>query len=714
MKKLTTLILFMTCSLSCAFAQSQWQWAQELGTSSTATSLSVGNGIAYSGSDGTVVTTGTFNGTGSGFVCNNLSSASSGSSDDIFIVKSSASNGGCFVGNPVSVKAGGPKDDRGNAVTVSSSQLSSGDIFVVGRSYHSTSTFFGTLPFISPSITPSTLSYDWFIAKYSDALVPQWVKGYGNIQGDDEALAVTFDNNNEYVYVGGYERNAKGFIAKIDPSGNQSGNWYAYLDRIPGSGQSHEAFVTGVTVDPNGDVIACGYFKGTMQIFNGSSTNNANGTLASFVYLVNGNTQGNQIVSNGNSYDYFVIKYRADGTFLWVATGGGSGDDRASGITTNENGTGSGVYVTGTFDSPQIVFNASSQFVPVNNLSSNGFGNKDIFICTYGTGPVYIPNGDIVFRNVFGTTGDEISNSVTYRYEGTPNSSFTGPVITGVVKSSSTSLFDPTCTDVITPFNIFVCKLDQKCSPVDSWWYNIVHADNGISTTSNAIATDRLGYFYIAGGYNNINSNPYKFSNQFAGLSSVPSPGRHAFNAQIQSLAHAGPDATVSAPIGTPAVVTSPSNQYQWNGITCPSTLLNSTLAQPGSYGTGHYMLLVQGICTNDNYAYAGGYEFDEVIIGTPNCRVANPNQITEEVSGNISVQPNPNNGVFAINTGTDETIRDISVYDLSGRMVYKPELNNVPANLLSIQMPENLTGIFMLKITTDKQKYNSKIVIQE
>jgi photosystem II stability/assembly factor-like uncharacterized protein len=72
------------------------------------------------------------------------------------------------------------------------------------------------------------------------------------------------------------------------------------------------------------------------------------------------------------------------------------------------------------------------------------------------------------------------------------------------------------------------------------------------------------------------------------------------------------------------------------------------------------------------------------------------------DLKNQITAYPNPTNGILNINL-ENSLIKEVSVFDLLGRQVYKPKfsvLNNVTLDLHLLQ-----TGAYILKVTTDSGK---------
>jgi hypothetical protein len=76
-------------------------------------------------------------------------------------------------------------------------------------------------------------------------------------------------------------------------------------------------------------------------------------------------------------------------------------------------------------------------------------------------------------------------------------------------------------------------------------------------------------------------------------------------------------------------------------------------------------------------------------------------NELTET---NINIYPNPSTGVININT--NETIENINILDINGKLVHH-QTNNSP-----IDLSQHAKGIYFINITTEKVVINKKIVL--
>ena len=81
------------------------------------------------------------------------------------------------------------------------------------------------------------------------------------------------------------------------------------------------------------------------------------------------------------------------------------------------------------------------------------------------------------------------------------------------------------------------------------------------------------------------------------------------------------------------------------------------------------------------------------------------------KIEANISIVPNPNNGMFVIDFGelnTSET--SVTVLTVGGQLIY--ESNNT-ANVHQIDLSNHSKGIYFIKITLGELVYNTKVMIK-
>jgi len=197
-----------------------------------------------------------------------------------------------------------------------------------------------------------------FAAVHAQGVDLEWVHSISS-SGDDAGKAVFTDASGNLYTAGSFSDiidfdpgpavvnlSSAGeidiFISKVDATGN-----LVWAKRMGGTGQEEGS---SIAVDAAGNVYTAGYFTGSAD-FNPSGS------------------QGMR-ASNGDM-DIFITKHDAGGNFLWVKTVGGSGLDRATGITLDNM---DGVYVTGQFE-------GSVNFEPGGNQTVTTSGGSDAFVC---------------------------------------------------------------------------------------------------------------------------------------------------------------------------------------------------------------------------------------------------------------------------------------------------------------------------------------------
>jgi len=183
---------------------------------------------------------------------------------------------------------------------------------------------------------------DIFIAKYntsSEAWV--WAKQKGSSGTYSKGLGVDVDQTGN-VYLTGDLSGDRIYIEKRDSAGVEQWSFAAASEGV------HDNEGTDVAVDSSGNVYVVGTFSRGV---------NFNNDVA--------------LTSTGGS-DLFLVKYNATGMCQWGENIGGDEDDSGNGLGLDD---GSGVYVTGSFQSSMMVGATSLSCV----------GGKDVFVAKYNS-----------------------------------------------------------------------------------------------------------------------------------------------------------------------------------------------------------------------------------------------------------------------------------------------------------------------------------------
>lgn len=312
-------------------------------------------------------------------------SKTSAGSNDIFVAKYNASGDFQWV-----QRIGSTSSDVGRAIAVDGS----GNVYVTGE-------FKGTVDF-NPSSTDtanlkaSGTAADIFVLKLTTAGVYQWAKRMGGTQ-DDDAKGVTLDNAGNVVVTGYFQ--GKAYFNPANPTGNfleSAGSYDIFVAKYSAAlgvfGWAKRMGGTGgdigydVTVDDSGNVVATGYFTGTVG-FNPAST--------SVAY---------NLASSAGSSDVFVLKLSASGSYVSAFRLGSTGSDVGYGVKTDASGN---LYLAGKF-SNTVNFNPAG----TTTYSSTSFGSADAFFAKYNASYAR------VWHYTYGTTVADQANGITVDNQG--------------------------------------------------------------------------------------------------------------------------------------------------------------------------------------------------------------------------------------------------------------------------------------------------------
>lgn len=81
--------------------------------------------------------------------------------------------------------------------------------------------------------------------------------------------------------------------------------------------------------------------------------------------------------------------------------------------------------------------------------------------------------------------------------------------------------------------------------------------------------------------------------------------------------------------------------------------------------------------------------------------------------AGNISIMPNPNNGVFNIAfTFVKAQQVTVTIYNAVGRLISKNQFNEVSSHVFNADLSAECDGVYIMEISDGTQKINKKIII--
>jgi|GEM_PF-1683335 len=209
-------------------------------------------------------------------------------------------------------------------------------------------------------------SFDWFVAKYDSQGQSVWLKQFGTA-GDDRALALRIDNDNNLYIAGSSEGN-------MGSAGGQNG---------------HDAVLT--KMDTAGNILWTTQFGTPFEDQAQSIAIEANTNI-----YVAGHTLGDfsDPVANGNA-EAFLTKIDKNGAIQWTKQLGSTGNDEAHSVVTDNNG---GIYLAG--------------FATGSVLGNTAMGGSDLLLSKFTA------DGQRQWTKQLGTGGDDVAFTAATDPEG--------------------------------------------------------------------------------------------------------------------------------------------------------------------------------------------------------------------------------------------------------------------------------------------------------
>lgn len=438
-----------------SFSQSpNWGWSTNAVGNSYEESSSVTTDVS-----GNVYITGSFYSSSIDFGVYTLINADpTGNKSDMFIAKYDS------LGNVLwAESSGGLNEDGGYSVTTDAS----GNAYVTGY-FASTSISFGSTTLVNAGL------YDMFIVKYDASGNVLWTKSAGKI-GDDYGRSITTDASNNVYVTGSFQSPTIRFdlitLTNTDTSGTTYDMYILKYDSTgtvlwaDSKGGKGTEYARSIAVDSANNVFICGNFDSDTLIFNTDTLINVGAFDA---YLTKYNATGNEIwaksyggtgidfgncvakdpngnvflsggfysptisfgattLTNGGTYNLYIMKADGIGTTLWASGAAGNGIDDGKYVTTDNSGN---AYITGYFTSSTLTFGTTT----LTNV-----GNNDVLVVKYR------PSGLIVWAKSAGDINDERGISIaTHSSDVYITGSFNSPSI----DFGSTTLYNNGWEDV--------------------------------------------------------------------------------------------------------------------------------------------------------------------------------------------------------------------------------------------------------------------------
>lgn len=504
-----------------------------------------------------------------------------------------------------------------------------------------------------PSAGVSNLTSNGGLDVYLVKTNPQgefiWAKNFGGSNDDIPSEIVISQTGNVYltgIFAGTADFNPDAAISNLTAVGLSD----VFVLKVNSDGQFTWAKSIGSTNNDEGNGIDIDDFNESVFVI---------GSFSATIDLDPG--VGTQNVTTVGSTDVFMLKLNAAGDYLTSKTVGSISADRGEDIVINESS--GDQYMTGFFGSTAD-FDPSGAVVELN-------GGNDIFLWKLNEA------NDFVYAKKMG--GIAVDEGRNIDLDGSGNVYINGSFI-------STCNFDPNGGTLNITSNgsddVFIAKFT---SSGDLTWVKTF----GSIGTEDYMEMDvtTFGNIYITGEMaDNMDGNP-----DAVGVNLLTKLG--AEDAYIVSLAFDG--------------------SFNW------ATSYGSTVL--GAYTRGF------GVHSDDNSnVYATG-SFNSTVDFDPSVAVNNISAVSgidiyyqklgpgfngiedqQKVSA-ISISPNPNNGVFHLNSDLDLQHVEITITNLRGEVIQK--ISNTSVQNTTIDLENTSNGVYLIEIVADNFREIKKVI---
>ena len=355
---------------------------------------------------------------------------------------------------------GGTGTDSSNSVSVDSY----GNIFITGS--YSATVDFNPDPIVADNHTSISLD-DIFLTKFNADGSYAWTKSMGGT-GTDSSNSVSIDTYGN-VYVTGIYWGTVDFNPDPVATDNKTsaGNNDVFLTRFNADGSyawtksmggMDQAFSNSISIDTYGNVYVTGFYSGTVD-FNPDPVATDNHTATGIL-----------------TYDIFLTRFNADGSYAWTKSMGGSSSSYSRSVSTDAYGN---VYITGYYTST-VDFNPD----PIATDNHKVKGLNDIFLTRFNA------DGSYAWTKTISGTGSSFSRSVSI-------DTFGNVYITGSYSGTVDFNPAPNAADTRTPAgsdDIFLTRFNADGS------YAWTKSMGGTSKDrSNSTLIDTYGNVYVTG-----------------------------------------------------------------------------------------------------------------------------------------------------------------------------------------------------------------------
>lgn len=499
-------------------------------------------------------------------------------------------------------------------------------------------------------------SNDCFLSCFSPTGTLLWSTYFGGT-GKDEPYAVT---TNSYGDI---------FMTGVTVSSTAISTTQVFDSTYNGG---EDGFLARFT--ENGVLVWSTYLGGT-----GSETMYASVTADSLVWVA-GKTTSLELASpvayqaaKGNGTDGILYTFHRNGTRYWSTYFGGNGEDIIWGL--------------GYSDGFGNLFPSGKVYLSGQTTSDSAIATQGAHQTTYAGGTdalvaSFTRNGGIQWATYIGGPGLDMSYGMAFN-------STTDLLVTGGTQST-TGISTPGAfqTSLGGSDDAFLIRFDPNGQRIWGTYYGGFASDWGYN-----VSCDPEGNIFLAGYTQSNNQVSFPTTSSFGG-----------FDGLLVKLFECPENFVVSQPVDTSSivggtvtfeVVPTVSVLYRWQ-VDNGTGFTNITNAGPFSGVTTRILTVSNITQAMDNY------KFRCLLINnqcTDTTEMANLSISTVGVqtlqNKSLKLYPNPNHGNFYISDLTSEPYASITIYDLSGRLLYHFTNQNNPANLL---LPELKTGIYLVE----------------
>lgn len=126
----------------------------------------------------------------------------------------------------------------------------------------------------------------------------------------------------------------------------------------------------------------------------------------------------------------------------------------------------------------------------------------------------------------------------------------------------------------------------------------------------------------------------------------------------------------------------------------------------------GEHSMMVAGNTTSNNGNISGNHGMSDFWISEVSILFANNTFVSDLWQGNSGIYPNPSHGRFFVKNQAQDLPVDISVYDLTGKLVFFRQIES-PELFFPVDCSGLPSGFYVVRIASDGQFFTGKVMIE-